>query len=308
MSWIGGAKSSHTGKTVKARTPAPVAAPAQASRPVPPKPVAPATPAQAPSLESPIVVRARGMSPANAIVEHVTAHECRLRSVVMFDMGATIEFELSLPDRPTHTILGRIASRTPNGPRFIYKVGLERMSPSQTDELAATLAHTHRAQTRLRNVATLKELPTTDGLTRKQLRSEAEFPLQYRTAKEGFRGGKAANISTGGLLLTCSDALVEGMYVELHFTLPSDVLDVYPEETAVLDLRNPLKRKVVPSKLRKPFEDMVVHARVAFHEVHGNGVYSYGLSFAGLERTEREEIARYVDAVRHEKLRRGHRH
>lgn len=298
MSWIG-TKTSMP-KPEKPRTPVTKGvAPTAAA----PKAAAPAKPAAPPSLESATVVRARGMSPANAIVEHVTATECRVRSVVMFDVGATIEFDLRLPDHDAIAISGRIATRTPAGPRFIYKVGLERMSPKQTDQLAATLANRHR-NTRLRDPATLKELPTTDGLTRKQLRLEAEFPMQYRTAKEGFKSAKAANISTGGLLLTCSDALVEGMYIEMHFTLPSGVLEVYPEETAVLDLRNPLKRRIVPSKLRRPFEDMVIHGRIAFHEVHGNGVYSYGVTFCSLDRSDREEIARYVDAVRHEKLRR----
>jgi hypothetical protein len=288
MSWIGSKTS--VAKTVKARTPAPASASVPASVP-------------ATSLESPTVVRARGMAPANAIVEHVTAHRCRLRCVVLFDPGATLEFELTLPNRPAMTMHGRVAARTRSGPRFIYDVTLDRMTQKQTDELAHTLAQSHRSGTRLRSSATLKDLPTTDGLTRKQLRLEADFPIQYRTPKEAFKQAKAANISTGGLLLTCGDALVEGMLLELHFTLPSDVLQTYPEETMVLDLRNPLQRKAVPSKLREPFAEMVLYARVVYHEPIGGGAYSYGLSFYGLERRDREEIARYVDAQRHKKLR-----
>ena len=292
MSWIG--SKTPAAKTVKARTPAPSPARAPAA--------APAT-APASSLESPTVVRARGMAPANAIVEHVTAHRCRLRSVVLFDAGATLDFDLVLPNRPAMSMHGRIAARTRSGPRFIYDVTLDRMTQKETDELAHTLAESHRSVSRLRSGASLKDLPTTDGLTRKQLRLEADFPIQYRTPKEGFKQGNAADISTGGLRLTCGDALVEGMLLELHFILPSDVLEVFPEETTVLDLRNPLQRRAVPSKLRQPFQDMVLYARVIFHEPLGDGTYAYGLSFYSLERTDREEIARYVDARRHHKLR-----
>jgi hypothetical protein len=257
----------------------------------------PAAPA---SLELATVVRARGHGAANAIVEHASAHECRLRSVVMFDTGAVLEFDLELPGHAAVSVRGRVASTSRSGPRFVYRVAFESMTPRETDDLARSLAHSHRTRSRLRDAAALERIPvTTDGLTRKHLRFEATFPIQYRTPKEDYKAAKAANVSPGGMLMTCGDALVEGMLLELHVCLPSDVLDAYPEETVVLDLRQTTERRAVPSKLRRPFETMVLHARVAFHDPIGNGVYNYGLAFCGIEREEREELARYVDAVRH---------
>lgn len=204
---------------------------------------------ESPSLEFATTVSARGIAPANAVVGHLTASECRFRTVVFFDPGDAIEFTFGL--RPEHQVRARgsIVSRTAVGPRFIYKMRLDRMSANEIDELARTVAESHRKRASMRSYEqTIRSLPTTERLTR-------------------------SNVSSGGLLMTCGEALVEGEPVELRFTLPSEVLAVYPEETALLDLRKGTATPLRSNQRR--FEELVIGARVVTHRPLGNGSFSY---------------------------------
>jgi PilZ domain len=227
------------------------------------------------SLEFPTTVSARGLAPAQAIIEHLTVSEARLRSVLLFDHNSTVEFSFGLSGRASVIARGRIVSRTQSGPRFIYRVVLDRMSGSEADELARTV------------------------------RVSSEFGLQLRTAKEGAKPARCADISAGGMMVACKEVLVEGMAIEVRFTLPEDVLDIYPEETVTLDIR---KREVVRSTrsdLRRPFGEMVILARVASHQILPGGEYAYGLAFHNLDAYTAEEIARYTHAAQLAKKRRS---
>jgi hypothetical protein len=265
-----------------------------------------AAPAAPSSLEFPTTVSARGLAPAQAIIEHLTSSEARLRSVLLFDHNSTVEFSFGLSGRATVIARGRIAARTQKGPRFIYRVVLDRMSPSEADELARTVNEAHRRIAMSRShERTVKNLPTTDGLTRRTVRVSSEFDLQIRTAKEAAKPARCADISAGGMMIACKEVLVEGMAIEVKFTLPEDVLDIYPEETVTLDLR---KREVVRSTradLRRPFGEMVVLARVASHQILPGGEYGYGLAFHNLDAYTSEEIARYTHAAQLSKKRRA---
>ena len=212
-------------------------------------------------------VKTRGVAPAQAIVDRISSTECVLRCVLLFDLNAPVEFDAHLPDRPPFPVRGRIRSRVAVPPRFEYTIAL------QPQEVAAPAAPAEEAG-------------------RKHQRFEFEFALQYRTAKEGFRAGKGRNVSTGGLLMTCKEALIEGMFLELHFVLPSEVLAVYS-----------FKRASEREKLRRPFDDIVVQARVVHHRPMGAGLYAYGVNFVGLDRRDRDQIARFVEAVARVKVR-----
>jgi hypothetical protein len=213
-------------------------------------------------------VKTRGVAPANAIVDSISPTECVMRCVLLFDVDAPVEFEAHLPDRPPFAVRGRISSRVPVPPRFEYRIALQPQA-----EPVAPAVHA-------------------EELGRKHQRYEAEFHLQYRTPKEGFRAAKGCNVSTGGLLMTCKEQLFKGMYVELYFVLPSEVLAVYS-----------FKKASERSKLIKPFDDIVVQARVVHHRALGSGLYAYGVNFLGLERHDRDQIARFADAVTRVKLR-----
>jgi hypothetical protein len=253
-----------------------------------------------PSLEIPTSVAARGLSPVNAVIEHLTASQCRLRTVVLLDRNEVLAFDVNLPGQKPMTARGRVLSCTSAPPRFIYTISLDVMAERHVDELARGLAASYpQHRSRLLDVASLRDLPTTDGLTRTKPRQATEFAVQYRTPNGRIKAATATEISTGGIRLICSDALVESELVELRFTLPSTVLDAYHEETAVLDLRGAgQRRNVVPSRLREPFQELVAYARVRYHKPLGMQTYEFGLEFCALDRAAHDEIARYVDAAR----------
>ena len=85
--------------------------------------------------------------------------------------------------------------------------------------------------------------------------------------------------------MTCNGALVEGMALELTFTLPSVVLEAYGDRQG-------------PPALRRPFPQMVLQARVVCHQPAGGGTCNYGLEFRNLPLESREEIARYERALK----------
>ena len=250
-----------------------------------------------PSIEAVTMLHARGISPVHAIIEQLSTSECRLRSVVLLNNDEPVEFEFAMFDART-TIRGRVVARAQKGPRFLYSIKLVGMKSAEIDELSRILMLVHRKGAMSRSLERMQQqLPTTDGLTRKAFRVPSQFSILYRTAKEELKIAQAANISAGGLLMTCADALVEGMAIELRITLPSDVLDVFPEETAVLDMRTRAVQHTTRSNMRREFRDMVLRARVVSHHPISPGVYSYGLEFWKIDSVTREEIARYVHAV-----------
>jgi PilZ domain len=266
-------------------------------------PQKPAAPSATASLEFVTMVSARGIAPANAVVEHLTASECRFRTVVFFDHGDVIEFEFGI--EPSVLVRGSVASRTAKGPRFEYRMRLDRMSAKEIDLLAFAVTQSHRRQAIARsNQRSISKLPTTERLTRESVRVLAQFPMMFRTSKEDFKPAKAGDVSTGGLLMTCGVALVEGMPVELRFTLPSDVLKIYPEETLAIDLRSQTVVSRSRPDPRRRFEEMVIGARVVSHQPVGNGTYRYGLAFTSIDGFQQEEIARYTHASQRSKARR----
>jgi hypothetical protein len=254
------------------------------------------------SLEFVTTVSARGIAPANAVVEYLTASECRFRTVVFFDHADVVEFEFGIG--PSLRVRGSVISRTAKGPRFEYRMRLDRMSAKEIDALAFSITQNHRRQSIApTNRRAIQQLPTTERLTRESVRVLAQFPMLYRTAKEDFKPAKAGDVSAGGMLMTCGVALVEGMPLELRFTLPSDVLKIYPEETVAIDIRTSTVSRSRPDP-RRSFEEMAIGARAVTHQPLGDGRYRYGLAFTGITGFQQEEIARYAHASQRSKGRR----
>ena len=108
-------------------------------------------------------------------------------------------------------------------------------------------------------------------------------------------------------MIATREVLVDGMAVEVRFTLPSDVLSVHPEETVLLDLRNREVVRSMRNDMRRPFGEMVILARVTSYKVLPGGEYAYGLAFHNLDGYTAEEIARYTHAVQLDKKRRQNR-
>lgn len=249
------------------------------------------------SLEQATTISGRGTAPANAVIEHLTAHECRLRTVVFFDATESVEFDFTTIENVRIRARGRIAERHSKGPRFIYRIRLDRMDSRETESLARAVALLHRRQANERSHRrAIDALPTTESLARTSHRAVADFTMLYRTARENPKSAQASDVSTGGLAMTCRDALIPGEHVEVRFTMPSEVLDVHPEQTALLDLRT---RSVahVRADMRRPFQEILVRARVVSHQPLGEGTFKYGLSFLDLTTEARNELARYVHAI-----------
>jgi len=252
---------------------------------------------QVASLEFATTVSARGIAPANCVLEHLTSNECRFRTVVLFDHGAIVELPLLTAAGTKATARGTIVARASNGPRFVYGLRLDRMTASETDELARAITDIHRKQAAARkHEQSIRELPTSERLMRSSVRVVTGFDMTYRTPKQDYRKARAGDVSSGGLLMTCNEALVEGEPVELRFTLPADALKALPEQTVTIDVRKGTATASTPDPRRK-FEQMVLGARVVSHRPLGNGTYAYGLAFTCIDGYQREEIARYTHAV-----------
>lgn len=263
------------------------------------KPAAPkAEPAKAPrSLEFPTTVSTRGIAPANCVIEHLTATECRFRTVVLFEFGEVVEFPFQASSGERAIARGTVVARGQSGPRFIYRVRLDKMSIKEVDELARTMNANYQRQAQARtNETAIRNLPTTERLTRSTVRVVSQFPIIYRTPSEDYRQARAGDVSAGGLLMICNEALVEGEPIELKFTLPSDILAAYPEETVVLDVRKGIATPI-RSDQRRAFQEMIIGARVVNHRPLGNSTYAYGLAFTCIDGFQHEEIARYTHAV-----------
>lgn len=246
------------------------------------------------SLEFATTVSARGIAPANAVIELLNTAECRFRTVVFFDHGDGVEFDLAIQGVGAK-VRGSVISRVANGPRFVYRVRLDRMSAKEIDQLAHVVMEIQRKLAKAHHQAIAK-IPTTERLTRENVRVLSRFSIVYRTPRSDYRPAKAGNVSAGGLLMMCGEALVQGEPVEVRFTLPSDVLKALPEETAVLDLN---KATLTPmrSDQRRPFEEMTLGARVVMCQPAEDGGYRYGLAFTCINDYQREELARYTHAV-----------
>ena len=233
------------------------------------------------ALECPATVRAPGIAAANAIVEHVTVSACRLRSVVHFELGTALSFDFGVPGRSV-PLRGRVTGRVAAGPRFIYRLALEKLDVERAEALARAVADWYRHQ----EIASVHERASShdEALTRAHRRVPTQFPVSFRLPNEEPKDGRASDISSGGLSISCSEPLVDGMTVELDFTPPSDVLAYVPESVS-----------------NRPFSAVGVRARVVWHRVVGCEYYSYGLAFVELSDTARHEIARYVQAMQYYK-------
>lgn len=254
-------------------------------------------------LEHETTLHSRNVSGASAIVEHITSSQCRLRTVALLVRNDVVEFEFGMPGRPPARAIGRVISRVSAGQRFAYLVMLDQMSAAQTDALARAVSEVYRRYALSRSLERqVANLPSSDR-ARSDVRVVSQIAVQYRADQGEWLPGKAGDISSGGLSLACPSTLLVGMFAELRFTLPSDVLKAYPEETLAFDLHTATFKGAGRADLRRPFELMTLRARVVSKKPAGSGAHSYGLSFCGIDGFTREEIARYVHAVQLSKRR-----
>jgi hypothetical protein len=186
------------------------------------------------------------------IVEHLKSSECRMRAITPFEIGTRVECAVTVYGAPTVPIQGTIATREQRGPRYIYTVSVQS-APGQIEAIA-TLNATAQARARSGDVQ------TASALTRSSVRVPVNFELRYSLSGGMPRPARATNISTGGILMNCSDALKVG---------------------TALDLEIPLDA-----------ERIKISGRIVAHQASSP---NYNIAFFEVKEETREKIARFVE-------------
>jgi c-di-GMP-binding flagellar brake protein YcgR len=265
---------------------------------------APAPKSHAHSLETPVVMSVRKLpAPVYATLMDITATGCTLRSLVLMDRDTEVEFELSDNGASSVVARGRIVSRkaAPQGARFEYTVRFEMLG-SQVDALARHVRELERRAALARSQVALNAIPTTDQ-RRGSYRALTSMPVLYRMENDVPREGRIADISCSGIRLICNSTIEIGTPLDLRFTLASSVLDIFPEETAVIDVSGPVPKRVGRPDQRRPFAEMMLKGRVVtrFAQTRDNREV-YGIAFVEIDGYQREEIARFTHAVQLSRL------
>jgi hypothetical protein len=259
------------------------------------------------SHEIPVVMSVRRLpAPVYATLMEITAHTARIRSLVLMDRGTEVEFDLSLAGSAPMTIIGRVEARrnAVSGARFEYSLSFDAMLEPQIDALARSVRELERRAASSRSVQqSIDALPTTDRQRRGSYRALSAFPVLFRCGGT-WSEGKVGDISSTGIRMNCDTTIAIGTPLDLRMTLPSTILDVYPEETQVLDLSQGTPRRVGGRPdMRRPFDEMALLGRVVtrFQPVRDREVY--GVAFVEIDGYQREEIARFTHAIQLAKLR-----
>ncbi len=220
-----------------------------------------------PSLECPTMVRGNNSTPTMAIVEHLAATACILRSVTLFDEGELLTFTLAVQGAPQVTVSGRVAERRTNGPRSRYALNLEPMEAGQREDIAQL---TREATYRRLIGRPMPDVSTENGLTRSSVRVPVDIPVRYEIKGQESGDGRATNLSAGGVLIVCAADLAVGSALHLAFSLSQET---------------PTHPKIA------------IQARIVARQALQNGVYSYNLAFHGADPSVRSAIDRHVRAL-----------
>lgn len=260
------------------------------------------------SLEMPIVMNVRRLpAPVYATLMEITASGAKIRSLVLLDRGTELEFDLGIAGGTPIAVRGRVHHRrnAPSGARFEYQLTFDLMPEAQIDALARQIRDVEvRAASSRSMQAAINALPTTDSNRRGAYRALTSFPVQFKRDGDSVSmEGRVADLSSTGIRMNCAETIAIGTLVELRFTLPSSVLDVYPEETLAIDMSSGTPRRIGRPDMRRPFDTMVLRARVVtrFQPVRDREVY--GVAFLEIDGYQREEIARFTHALQLSKIR-----
>jgi PilZ domain len=183
--------------------------------------MADAQPTALTSLEVPTMVSdGTGAASVMAIIEHLSAAECRMRSVHGFTMGGHVEFNVSIHGAPTIPLRGKIVASKQNGARHAYVVALQSTG-AQTEAIAKA-----NDAARARAATHGPDIRADAGLTRESVRVPVDFELKYTQLGANARSARAINISTGGVHMNTTDTIAVGAAIEMEIPLGSQSLHV----------------------------------------------------------------------------------
>ena len=260
------------------------------------------------SIELPLAVSVRGLpAPVYGTLINISETGCRLRSLILVDKGRIVEFELSRPGSPSLKLRGRVLSRaTPQSDAgYEYGVAFEDMAAEKRDLLAREIAEMQRRAASARVAArdTAKYVAEGGKQRRTSVRTNFSVPIRYRPVNRPAAVGEATDISAGGLRLLCGDSLAIGSDLEMRFTLPTNVLSVYPAPEGRVEITPFGQRRVHVPDNRRPFEEMAIRGRILARYEAQEGRELYGVAFTDIDGYQREEIARFTHAVQLQRLR-----
>jgi|SRR5579862_6219441 len=260
------------------------------------------------STELPIAVSVRGLpAPVYGTLINISDSGCRLRSLILLDRNRIVEFELSRPGSPTLRLRGRVLSRTTpqSDAGYEYGVAFDDVPAVQRTQLSREIAEMQRRAAAARDTArqAAKYATGTGKQRRNAVRTVFAIPVRYRPTNRSASTGEASDISAGGLRLLCRDSLAIGSELEIRFTLPTGVLNVYPSADNRLEITPFGQRRVHVPDNRRPFEEMAMHGRILARYDAQGGREIYGVSFTDIDGYQREEIARFAHAVQLSRIR-----
>lgn len=260
------------------------------------------------SLEMPVVLNVRRLpSPVYGTLMDVNAHGARIRSLVLLEKGTEVEFDVNVGGYAAISVTGRVESRrnAATGARFEYQLSFRTMAEAQIEAVARAVRDIERRAAAARTIQRqIESLPTTDAERRGSYRALASIQTRFRPDGGNWCDGKIGDISATGVRMNCVEILHIGTTIEMRLTLPGDVLEVYPEETAAIDTTGNVPRRTSGRPdMRRPFEEMTLRGRVVtrFQPVREREVY--GIAFTEIDGYQREEIARYTHAAQLAKMR-----
>ena len=134
------------------------------------------------------------------------------------------------------------------------------------------------------------------GNKRSAFRAEVEFSIYYElVGRPGERRAMASDLSAGGLRVMLDEDLIRDQEVLLHFTLPSDFLEHFPEWKEVSEDTpfGPRKKRV--KKPPRKFSEMHVRgkAKATFFNL-GRALFVHGMEFVDISEGTMDEIQRFA--------------
>ena len=259
------------------------------------------------SVEMPVEMRVSGMPvTVRGTLMDISAEGGRIRSLIALEKNATIRFEFARPGK-TLELRGKIASRKKIVGQAFYEYGIafDKVNHAANDALVVEIMEfQRRAAAERTEVKDTANVPP--GQKRGAYRAMVGFKLKYRRdGRPGATDAEANDISAGGLRLICNEPFPKDVNLTLEFTLPNHVLSAVSANVAPdpspFGKRGELRPK--PKDPRRPFEPMVIKAKVAARLKDSSGRIVLGIQFLDADAFTREEIARYIHAAQLYKIR-----
>jgi hypothetical protein len=214
------------------------------------------------SLEFPVMLHSPDKTPVMGIIEQLSVGECLVRSLVSFETGKRVEFELIVHGGAHSKLRGSIEEVRENPPRRHYNIRLDRLPSGDADALERVIAELHARQT------TARTMQDGGALARASVRVHVDFQVGYALDDGTIGTGRAADLSTGGMLMVCDPLLKVGAGLEVTFDLPDH-----------------------PGAARR---ELVLKARIVAHQQTSAGKWANHLAFYGVDPTVRTEIAAFI--------------